>query len=337
MRPTDHLSWQPEPNAHYYAHVAMPADSSACGLVLARVEHGRSPCFGANAGIKGWPGDVLFDARDQPAAAVTVRYEPLVQTKPPSEFKTKTDGKGRHQLWIPPGRYRYQYVVEVGGAILGPMKVWNEVEVKPGHQIIWESAKIDANGEVSYEMKQRDASSVIEELVLDWNRGDGEPFQWAEVVDTIAEVCKKCRVRQLSFARPAKADFVTLMQMRGVPCIDTNWRDVEYGTAFRNFRAFNDYGASSGFFWLSKNKDLRNQTTYLSIGENKRLHARAGVMVYLAEARIGAIHFAVQSAALSGTGRGAIRSVGQVLAGSGGDMGPMSLEQALGVFGLDGR
>jgi len=318
--PTAHLTWQPAPHGKYFGHISMSAEADGVCLLLVRVETGRVPFRGPDTDLDDeYPGAVYLSptpgtSPPVPIAGVTVQYvdadapldPPLQEVATPEAAEafrrrylkeTQTDKYGRHRLWLSPGNYRWRYVTP-----MGVVSNWEDVTVPRGHSVSWETARSVGDGdeaEVVVDKQERELARVTEELLLDWHREDGNDFSWLDVESTIAEVCKRTPgLRQITLARPARADLVFNLQRVGVYCFDTMWRDIEFAAAYRNLLAVMDakYFEPCGYDRIL----IQMQRAVRFTDDKKRVKYIEGFPHYLPDARASAVHFALQAAAMEG-------------------------------------
>jgi hypothetical protein len=99
-------------------------------------------------------------------------------------------------------------------------------------------------------------------------------------------------LRQVSFARPTVPSLMIGLQRRGLPVVDTMWRDMELAAAGRNFNAL----VKARSIKLVPHPRMILQIRRIRV-ENRRLVPSPGIPYYLAEGAFASAHFAIQTAA----------------------------------------
>lgn len=285
MRDVNLTSWKPAPHYTYFGHVSSSPEANAVGFVVIRVDNGRLPCCGVDSDLTdNYFGDVLRDDAGNPYPGVVVQYfreaEPSVCI-----HETRTDEEGRHQLWVPPGRYSYHFVNRLGNA-----SERKKVDVVAGRMVRWES--VGAEGEILSEA--REFALLMEDQVCEWSTSDGQMFSWADVEGTIARVCERAPFRYVTFDKLfCKPDMIVALQARGVPAWPGELSDLQVAGAYRNALAM----GNAGCLFFSDHRNANYQYARCAKYANeRRVTANPGEQKYLADARACAVHFAAQMA-----------------------------------------
>ncbi|HEY0073747.1 MAG TPA: carboxypeptidase-like regulatory domain-containing protein [Abditibacteriaceae bacterium] len=281
MRDVNLGNWAVTPHHTYFMHVHNAPDASAVGLSLVQIGDGSEPCIGLDSHEGDKYGGHVLIAAGKPVPNVEVQYFNDKQFI----AETLTDRLGRHSVRLPPGCYQYRFVYA------GESREF-EIIVKPGHLLKWED--IGASGEI-LDAKERQVKFITEEIVCNWDNSDGSPFEWLDVVEVICKIADRIgqaegTLRQVSFAQFCRPDIIEHLKMRGCWATETNWRDLQFAGAYRNFRSIQ----AARLVRLKRHDEANYQFTRNIILDEagKRLDAPEGGLNYLALARIAAVYHA---------------------------------------------
>jgi hypothetical protein len=272
------MPFKPDPDLLYFVHVQSSMEADCAGVVVVHADNGRRPCRGADSDpADNYVGDVALDDAGSPLRQMSVLY---FDARERQVSETVTDDAGRHFVWLPAGTYRYCYLLATG-----VRRDWRAVEVPAGNAQTWETE--------DGELVERVVSAVGEDDVLDFHSDGGGGWSWLELEDALLKLWNTGRVRQVTFARFCRPDFVLRLQAQGVNAFDTNWKDAQFAAAHRNLRALLD----ARLLLLTRHDRANFQLRQLYFASEKKTAIEKGLRRYLADARAAAVTHAAQAAA----------------------------------------